>query len=412
MRQLLLQHLQAVPNVEPLPPGAGRSPSTLLSKKPADRFPTCRELIAASAGLPHGTPGEQPGPPPDRADAGPAARLVARLSPRRPDPPTAGVASCWPRRPPTRVSRRTSALIEPSVLRGPGIGACEGEKPAAPAEVTGPGCLFPALVIGLGQMGLSVLQKVRETLHTFAAPLSQLSNVRFLLLDTDAEVMRTASRCVPAAALNGNEVLIAPLNRPSHYLKPRDGRPPLALWLHPSPTLRIPRLLVTTRVRPRPPRLHRQLPLDHPPTAASKLDSALDPQTLQSSARLTRLRAADEQAARVYVIAGLGGGSGSGMFLDVAYNVRALLRRMGYENPDVVGLFLLPAVEAGRPHARPAAGQRLRRPDRTEPLRLAGHHVRGEVPRPRGARQGRRAALLAALALLPLPAESDEAAAR
>ena len=45
------------------------------------------------------------------------------------------------------------------------------------------------------------------------------------------------------------EVLLAPLNRPSHYLKPRDGRPPLDKWLNPRMLYRIPRSQVTTGVR-------------------------------------------------------------------------------------------------------------------------------------------------------------------
>ena len=35
----------------------------------------------------------------------------------------------------------------------------------------------------------------------------------------------------------------------------------------------------------------------------------------------------------MYVVAGLGGGTGGGMFLDVAYAVQNRLRRMGYDDP-------------------------------------------------------------------------------
>ena len=41
-------------------------------------------------------------------------------------------------------------------------------------------------------------------------------------------------------------------------------------------------------------------------------------------------------------MAGLGGGTGGGMFLDVAYAVRDRLRRLGYDDPDVVGVLLVP----------------------------------------------------------------------
>src|SRR5262249_41877805 len=48
---------------------------------------------------------------------------------------------------------------------------------------------------------------------------------------------------------------------------------------------------------------------------------------------------------RVYIIASLGGGTGSGMFLDLAYVTRAVLKEQGCPAPDVVGLFLLPPVD-------------------------------------------------------------------
>ena len=78
------------------------------------------------------------------------------------------------------------------------------------------------------------------------------------------------------------------------------------------------------------------------------------------------------------------------MFLDLAYTVRMLLRRLGYGSPDVVGLLFAPMISTrasrqgtsnpGVPsHASPgtaaqlpaAARQRLRRPGRTAPFRPA-----------------------------------------
>ena len=57
-----------------------------------------------------------------------------------------------------------------------------------PSEVKGEGVLFPALIIGLGQLGMQVLQRLRESIvQRFGSP-SQLPNVRLLLLDTDPEI--------------------------------------------------------------------------------------------------------------------------------------------------------------------------------------------------------------------------------
>src|SRR5205814_3483673 len=59
---------------------------------------------------------------------------------------------------------------------------------------------------------------------------------------------------------------------------------------------------------------------------------------------------------RVYVVAGLGGGTGSGTFLDLAYLARQRLARLGYEAPQVIGLLLLPPVDRSTPAAAQATG--------------------------------------------------------
>src|SRR5262249_1351398 len=48
---------------------------------------------------------------------------------------------------------------------------------------------------------------------------------------------------------------------------------------------------------------------------------------------------------RVYVVTGLGGGTGGGMFIDLAYVLRALLKEHGFARPDLVGLLQLPVAE-------------------------------------------------------------------
>jgi hypothetical protein len=237
---------------------------------------------------------------------------------------------------------------DPAVLRAQG----RAEPPRAPQEITGPGVLFPALIVGLGQVGLTVLHKVRELLHIHVAPLTQLGNLRFLLLDTDPEVVRLATRGQASTALGPAETLLTPLGRPSHYLKPREGRLAIDSWLNPRMLYRIPRSQVTTGVRA----LGRLAFCDNYRNIVRRLqlelDEMLEPQVLENAARATKLGLRTNRP-RVYVVTCLGGGTGSGMFLDLAYNVRALLRQMGYENPDVVGLLLLPPIDGSRTRLLP-----------------------------------------------------------
>ena len=48
---------------------------------------------------------------------------------------------------------------------------------------------------------------------------------------------------------------------------------------------------------------------------------------------------------RAYVVAGLAGGTGGGMCLDLAYLIRHELRQVGYFKPDVVGVLFVPPAD-------------------------------------------------------------------
>jgi hypothetical protein len=47
VRQLILQHLQGVPNVSPLPAADRPAIARALSKTPDERFATCKDLVRA-----------------------------------------------------------------------------------------------------------------------------------------------------------------------------------------------------------------------------------------------------------------------------------------------------------------------------------------------------------------------------
>jgi hypothetical protein len=72
---------------------------------------------------------------------------------------------------------------------------------------------------------------------------SPVAHARLQLADAAATRGRTVT------ALQPSDILIAPLNRPSYYLKPREGKPSLESWLNPRMLYRIPRSQQTTGVR-------------------------------------------------------------------------------------------------------------------------------------------------------------------
>ena len=376
VRQLVMQHISAQPNVTPLPPGDQAAVARALAKQPNDRHATCRDLVAMlRARRPHAGRGGRRAGTADDAAAGHAepARRSRRRSNTRADRLQPGA------RP------RTSA---PATTRS----RRRGGRPARAGRDARP---------RLADARAGHRHRPDRPRHAPARPRDdpRRTSRRCRCCRTSASccstpTRRSCERRRPAAgaSLAPSEVLLAPLNRPSHYLKPRDGRPPLESWLNPKMLYRIPRSQVTTGVRG----LGRLAFFDHyrshrpPPPGRPRRHHSSRRRWPPPPAR--RGAACGTNRPRVYVLAGLAGGTGGGMFIDLAYTVRALLRQMGYENPDVVGLLLLPSVEAGRSRTL-TAGQRLRGAVRAAPLRLAGHRLRGEVPRPRGADRGRRPAV-------------------
>src|SRR5262249_45947346 len=145
--------------------------------------------------------------------------------------------------------------------------------------------------------------------------------------------VRGATRGVGPGALGCNDALLARLDRPAHYLKARDGRTPIDAWFPKRMLYRIPRTQMTLGV----PALGRLGFFDRYRTIMrrlrSELEACLAPEALNTAARQTRLGLRSNRP-RVYVVAGLGGGTGGGMFLDLAYNLRRQLKSLGYPRPD------------------------------------------------------------------------------
>src|SRR5262249_28722214 len=153
----------------------------------------------------------------------------------------------------------------------------------------GDGVLFPALVIGVGHLGMSVLRQLRQQLQRRFGSVSALANVRLLFLDTDPEAVSAATRGPWGAALANGDTLLLPLHRPASYLKPRDGRLPVDSWLPQRMLYRIPRTQATVGVRA----LGRLAWCDHYRMVVRRLrgelEACLNPEGLQRAARQTRL---------------------------------------------------------------------------------------------------------------------------
>ncbi|HVL14331.1 MAG TPA: tubulin-like doman-containing protein, partial [Gemmata sp.] len=328
INQLFMQHLNLPPNLAPSPPEDRPALARALAKRPEERWSKVTDFVQALLG-PMLTPGR----------GATASTRVLRESTVRPAAPAA----------PDLQPVSTSALLVEDTP--PPLAMADTISPVAafvPPESPGPGSLQPALVIGLGQAGLRVLQRFRYDLtERYGAP-ELLPLIRTLYVDTDPEALADAARDRPQARRAGmrpTDVFAAKLNRASHYLKPRfNGQTLTEGWFDPQLLYKIPRNSVTLGVR-----LFGRLAFcDHSRPLIAKVQSELEAAMAGDSFARTESRTGLQcrtNRPRVYVVAGLAGGTGGGMFLDVAYTVRARLRRMGYENPDVVGVLIAPPAD-------------------------------------------------------------------
>ncbi len=331
MSQLLMQHIQLPPDLKPSP--ACDRPVLLraLSKKAEDRWPSVTAFVKALR--------EAGAPPSAGSREMPALGSGSSVVTRKAERPALDSAA---------YAQELGLSLDTPL---PWSGAdTESLAPItiAPPEVNGPGPLQPTLIIGLGQSGLRVVQRFRYDLtERYGAP-SYTPLIRTLFLDSDSDTLDDAAVTRPQeklAALRAEEILPAKLQRATHYLKPRlNGRNLLEGWFDTPLLYRLPRNPQTMGFR----QLGRLAFCDHYRPFITKiqaeLDAALAPESMQLTEQRTGLEARSNRP-RIFVVAGLAGGTGGGMFLDVAYALRGRLQKMGYENPDITGVFLVPSAD-------------------------------------------------------------------
>jgi hypothetical protein len=277
VQEIILQHLQTDPDLSTLPAGDRPAIARALAKRPEDRFPSCTAFVKALRG--------------GSASEGTTTVTAAAA-------PTA---------------------VKPILARD--------------------GVLVPAVVIGIGQAGLAVLRRLRQIVTERFGPPDALPHLRLFALDTDADATQAALN--GPGALTAAEVLTARLNRAAHYLKPRpDGRNITDTWLPSGMLNRIPRAPAAQGIRA----LGRLAFADYYRAIAAKVETDLlavtRPEALARAVGHTGLGVRSERP-RFIVVAGLGGGSGGGMFLDVAFLARQKLRRGGHP-PDITGVLVVP----------------------------------------------------------------------
>src|SRR5579871_191081 len=312
--QLAAQHSRCAPLLDSLAVPDRPIIARALAKVPEQRFPTCREMVQQLL-----TVGTSPSAPAAR-DA-PAALPVRaeHLRPIVPKPPPLG----------TGLESRLNEATVPCTLSTPRpmprrparSGRPEQQNGALPSAGASSGQMRRTLYVGVGGIAGWTLRRLRRRLHDRFGYLVATPHVRLLLLDTDRAGLQLAEQGEEGAALQSTELLHVPLRRPEHY---RPHSQTYLRWLDRRWLYNVPRSLLTEGARP----LGRLAFVDNAAEILSRLREAiagLVGSPAQRAAAQGEGADVPAESPQVFLVASIGGGTGGGMIIGLAYAVQQIL---------------------------------------------------------------------------------------
>jgi serine/threonine protein kinase len=322
-RQLALMHTNEPPNLTSLPEADQPIVAKALCKNPQHRFPTCLAFVRALV------EGRLPKPE-EENEKSTASRSSIRLS--------------W----------HVPSSLEEMLLHGEPTGReAMGDSPRGKGNdqsrlsvtVAQPstGALRPTLILGLGGFGRQTVQALRCRFIDRFGTLAKMPIIRYLLLDTDAKNLERALLGPVEEAVSETEIFNLPLQGMGQYRRNRPALDQLTTWLPLEKLYALPRSLETDGNRA----FGRLALHDNYLRLAARLRREIqllsDPASLDHAVNETGLPARSETP-QVYIVGTAGGGSGSGMLIDLGYTVRRLLREQGHADAEVIAF-----LECGAP---------------------------------------------------------------
>lgn len=313
--QLASQHLHSRPRVDSLPVGDQQIVARALSKDPARRFASCREMVDHLL-----DEGKQPATP--RVAIGPVP-----ISPSM-DGPSKTEMLDWQQLSGTP----TGALLQ--ALRDAGTAVAPREL--GPIDLGSSEPRYrPTVFVGIGGLAATTLQALRRRFNDRFGDIRRAPAVQMLLFDTDAESLSRATEGGGDSTLADHAVVLLPLRQAADYR--REGGAHQS-WLSRRWLFNIPRSLQTMGFRP----LGRLALVDHIERARERLAFAIGQATtaenISSSATALHLSIA-QLPPRVVIVASMSGGTGSGVALDVGYLVRHILQESELAGAELCGVF-------------------------------------------------------------------------
>ncbi len=335
--QLAKQHTQAEPQLTALPVQDRPIIARALAKNPDERFSSCREFIEA---LTRGMEAE-------------ASQPIAKTKALNPGLPP---AECHPATDDTQrasavtTRRRASDTLDRVVTQPIRRSGSEVGDNAAQTTTTMPESLAveeivdvsvptepilgdpqPTLIVAIGGLGIQVACRLTGLLSRKNAAASISTAIEILAFDTDRNELRNAcSHTTWESPLCSEDTMHLPLRLPKSYDNSRE----ILAWASRRWLYNIPRSLETRGYRP----LGRIALVDHSQKVLGLLDKRLA--LLATSVQQSESNGGQTSSSiRVVLLAGMGGGTGSGMVIDVANAVRSLARDRGV-NLEVHGIML------------------------------------------------------------------------
>jgi hypothetical protein len=309
--QLAAQHLHSRPRLERLPLADQAVIARALAKNPDERFASCREMIDGLLGA---TPNLTPALRPADHDLPGAAPLGSEGFPGEAAADEAGASR------PSR-TQSIAAVLAACDLPPLDLDAKEGQY-------------GPTIFVGVGGLAARTLRELRGRLADRFGDVAAVPALQMLLFDTDVDALKLATEGDSRTALPDDSAILLPLRQPTEYRNELSHR---LRWLSRRWIYNIPRSLQTQNLRP----LGRLALIDHlervHDRVAQAIRTAVAPEAVAASAEKTALPF-QQGSPRIFVVASISGGTGSGIVLDLGYLVRKILRDLSLADENLCGL--------------------------------------------------------------------------
>ncbi len=307
--QLAKQHLHAAPKLGAIAPAEQAVLRQALAKRPEDRFGSCREFVEALVRAPES--GAVDEVPVGSSRSGSSLRTQAPPRSERLGNRASRSSVGAPRTHPGQPKRRVPKV---------GDAPCRDAGPIEITSHTAP--LHPTIWVGLGGAGCRVVRHLREALGEQVGDIDRIPAWQFLMVDTDLNDLARTALPQHGSSCPVDPLLPIPLKRPQEY-KSSANDP--TRWLSRRWLYHIPKIPATNGLRP----LGCLAFVDWQSEFESRLTEVLDyvcrPESIRESVEQSGLGAEDTPSPRIVLVAGLGGGTGGGILVEVARSVRDVL---------------------------------------------------------------------------------------